>query len=302
VPFSRSVATPQQITLHGCNGGLADLLVATRDSNLATLDFIYQPQVTVGTSSSGAGTPVAVTGTYAAMPNVTELVADAPASTQAYEAGVTIFTSLGTVYGNAFGPAGGGDGASLPVQTPVVSGGTTITTFDVTSGGDVFDSQSFEEWGPGPATTVTLDYGMTQLVDFTSAPSFDVASQSFQWTLGVTGKAPDAVSGTVQVQRSLAGGSAMQWQWNIVAPGDENGALALPTLPTDLFDFSIHAGDTATVATAGIVAAPGGYDAFRAMWYSAFYAFGPITTSNPSGAIVTAHYFNDADDVGGRER
>jgi hypothetical protein len=297
-------ANPVKVTLNGCKNGLADMLVATNDDNLDLLDYIYQPQVSVGTSSTGSGTSVTLAGTYAAMPNLTELVTDAPANTQSYRAGITISTPLGVLYGNGNPDGnvpGSGSSVSLVVPTPPIPDGVAMTTFDVTPGSNVFDSQTIDTWGASPAATVTLDYAATQLFDFATTPAFAVANQSFTWSVGTVGNAPDAVSGAIDVQREV-GSATMQWTWNIVAPGSENGSLALPTLPTDLFDFNVGAGDTAIVASSGAAAAPGGYDAFRGLWFGANFAFDQILSDTGSGTIVTEDYFNDNSDARRRSR
>jgi hypothetical protein len=259
---------PVTFTLNNCTGGLADILIISANNTGAFVDFFYQAGVTVGTAT-GSGTSVTLTGTYAAVPTITDAVVDAEPTSSAIDGTISIATPRGSVIDNAVDVGPGSDGtlgsAQLLIQMPVIPGGVATTQFNVLPGSGAVDEQIVEDWAPSPAAAVTLDYEASQLKDITAAPTFDVASHSFDWTLGTIGKAPDGLLVELSAQRAGSGGSgsATEWFWRIGAPGTEDGDVALPVLPTGTFDFNIGAGDQVAVTELGGIAVPGGYDAFR---------------------------------------
>ena len=130
----------------------------------------------------------------------------------------------------------------------------------------------------GPASdTIAIDASAFLLTD-ASAPSVQASDQTIRWTTGTTGATPDGVV----AQLAMPGG----WRWFVTLPG--NGVAQLPKLPTDLFDFSIHATDTVSFNTLDLVGITGGYRRLATLhpWVDADVVTPPIAVAGTSGTAV----------------
>ena len=284
---------PVSVTLTGCTGGLADILIISADDAGAFVDFFYQAGVNVGTAG-GSGTSVTLTGTYAAVPTIADAVVDAEANTSGIDGQIAIATPRGSIIANAIDVGSGSDGtlgsAQLPIQMPSIPGGTATTTFDILPGSGALDEQAIAEWSASPATALTLDYEMTQQKAIATAPTFAAATHSFAWTLGSVGKLPDGVGVELSAQRAGTGSAGpADWAWRIAAPGSEDGDVALPVLPAGASQFNVLATDQVVVAQVGGFTVPGGYDALRGSMFSNSTTSSLMTGA--SGTIQLQLYF-----------
>jgi hypothetical protein len=125
-------------------------------------------------------------------------------------------------------------------------------------------------WGPSVAD-YTVDYGASLTGDFTVDPTFDTGTQTLGWTLGA-GKAPVFSVSSISGQRD----GASPWSWEIVGPSGTQ--VTLPTLPTDVANFTFMATDSIFIQGVGTGYAPGGYDAYRPIAFQ-----GPPTPTGASG-------------------
>jgi hypothetical protein len=130
------------------------------------------------------------------------------------------------------------------------------------------------KWGPTNAA-YTVDYPTTLLGDFTVAPTLDTGTHILGWTTSAGAKTPQFALGRLFAQRGT-----LEWDWAIIGPSGTQ--IQLPTLPTDLADFTIMATDTLNIEETAIANVPGGYDAYRAHAFS-----GP---PGPVGASGSATY------------
>jgi hypothetical protein len=173
------------------------------------------------------------------------------------------------------------------VANPLVS----ILAQQFEAGSNILDTQRFVDWGSASLATIDVDAGAGRLPDYAAAPSFDVTDQQVQWTVaGGNGSAVDALYAQVSFARALGSGSgavtaSATWIWNILAPGTETGAIALPTLPTDVFVWNGSAGDTIAIGSLEMATNPGGYDAVRALGLDEDFD-AVLDTSTPSGHVV----------------
>jgi hypothetical protein len=294
---------PVFVQLDSCTGGLADLVIVSEDNNSNPINFIYAPATNVGSASGSGSTAVTVTGTYAAVPTLTETVTDLAQDAVDVEVQIKVATSRGQLTDSEADvePAAGSATLSFPV--PTVPGGVAQTEFTVSNGSqgaDIFDTQLIDDWAASPAAATSLDYQKTQIKDFTNFPTFDLATESTTWPVGTTGNAADLVEAEIEVIRSSGSGSAAtqtEWLWELIGPPSYDGNATLPTLPTDVFAFNPAAGDTVSVQEVAAAIVPGGYDAVRGIIESSA-SLQSIISTMASGQVVVEFAVNQTETPG----
>jgi hypothetical protein len=179
-------------------------------------------------------------------------------------------------------------GASTGIAAlPGMTAGLQFTEIDLDYDNDITYCEQSVFDQAAPITTDSLDVGATLLNAYTAPPEFDTATVS--WTEDTTaGQGADAVLVDVDFDREYsADGSGddtveTDWEWQMIAPRGTNAAVALPVLPTDIYDYNAEADDDVEVEGLDSFKLPGGYDMIRAL---AFTETGPIA-GNLDGRAV----------------
>jgi hypothetical protein len=264
----------------GC--ATADMLVISVDANGNELDSFFAPAVAVAD-----GATVALTGTYAAVPTQTVTYANVPDGQPAGNTDRAHFVvdSGAVELTQAVDYAATADTQATTFGQPAIAGAVAglETEFLNTAGQS---DQTFAAWGPESTTPISVDYSATRLPDWLSGPTFDVGSQQVQFALTGGGSSSiDYVYTDIDITRAPGDGGIAEWNWDIVAPGAEAGAVQYPILPTDISAFNPAATDTVTPGFTEIGHVLGGYDAIR------FNAIDlepdtELDTTTPSGALV----------------
>jgi hypothetical protein len=240
-----------------CETDHADVQVTSIDHDGRTLGSITATGVALGSNAlaNGSGvvpaTVVALAGAYEPLVAVTNRVVDTPQDLPADL--VTTYVAAGSdapVF-QAFDSRRGSDGTEI-VDVPQVANGIVETT--LSAGGHVVLG-----WAPSPGFGVTLDVAANTLADEAGAATADPATGAVTWTLAGAGATPDYAFADVTATRPGAAGVATRWVWRAIGPTD--GALQLPRLPADVFDFNLAPGDATQVGCVVAGTYPGGYAA-----------------------------------------
>ena len=249
----------QQWSLNAC-GGTADVMLVASDMNNQPLSYFYVPAqpITDGDTIDYSAK------TFTAAVQRTFEFDNNPNANNPITIGDQFVTSRGQVFQESLGV--GGTTVMTSFGEPALPTGSldVVTTQQTVAN----TNRNTVAWGL-TAAAYTVDYSASVVGDFTVDPSLDTGTHAISWTLGA-GKAAQFAIGSISVSRA----AATSWQWQIVGPSATQ--LQLPTLPTDVADFTIVATDSFTVYGVGAGFVPGGYDAFRAT------AFG-----GPPGVIGT---------------
>ena len=256
----------EQISLFGpCSNGsgaTADFIVQSFDDSGNQLNSFFAPGVAIPD-----GGEVDLTGTYTADATQTFKLTNVPATVDDDEAFVVYTTSLGIVDdegGTDSSPSGGSDTLSFGVPAANAAFQQANFLFFFPTGAQI-DTQDLVTWGSASNTEIDTDVSTIHLHSWVTRPQLNVVTNQVEWSVEKTGASPDAITTQVNVNRfDPVADVSSDWTWNIAAGGaTTDGAVPIPTLPTDIFDFNIHDSDSANVqATSGITLA-GGYDALR---------------------------------------
>jgi len=235
-----------QMTLQNC-GSATDFLVIADDG--VDYDYLYASNVAVadqGTVDLTGGTysPTTVcTLTYTNLPSAQSLSIEADA-----------IDPRGLIY--AFGNETPSDQPTTTIHIPTFTGETDVlqTTFNNIS----FSRQILLDWGH-LGSAFTTDVGARALNNLASFVTFDQPTHAGSATLDTSaGVAGDFSLVFLSVSRPTPD---KQWSWNIAAPF--GASVALPVLPTDVFDYNVGSADNAGVNAWINGKVPGGYDAIR---------------------------------------
>ncbi|MEO8844506.1 MAG: hypothetical protein ABI591_21135 [Kofleriaceae bacterium] len=265
-PSGTGVSTvAQQIFLGGC-GGTADVMVVANDIDNQAVSSFYVPAQPINDGDTIDYTAK----TYAAVAQRAYELDNNPSTDNSIVLDDRFVTSRGQVYFASSNAAGATATTTLALPAlPTGALDVVHTDQQVNSTG-----RNTVAWGPS-AADYTVDYGASLLGDFSVDPTFDTGTQTLGWTLGA-GMAPVFSVSSISGQRA----GASSWSWQIVGPSGTQ--VALPTLPSDVADFTLMATDTIFIDGVGIGYAPGGYDAFRPIAFQ-----GPPA---PTGATGIAAY------------
>jgi hypothetical protein len=257
-PDAVATNAPVNITISGCSGS-ADMLVQSRDVNSVPLDTFVVTGVPVAN-----GSDVTLTGTYSAQVAVPLSLVNVPPEFDGANGGQTFADARGFLFESnnvSFDVSTGSDTELLPVPA-FGSGITAATTIQLDSQGASADEQTLVSFGP-VASSFQLDIGATRLANWVTQPQVDPIDEVLGWAIAKAGTRPDFLMSEVGTSRQNATPTADSWDWVVFAPGDQDGAITYPTLPTDVFDFAFRdTDDTGLFFMAG-ARAPGGYDAAR---------------------------------------
>jgi hypothetical protein len=302
VPHPLVVDGPTNVTLDNCNG-IADMLVVTLDSDDNGLNSLYAPGVPIADGSA----VVLLTQSYVPITQQSIVVTNIP---------TLIENDTDGAEHDIFGPHGEFE-QFLNLDTNA-EGNAEVVTYDQPSqpvvsfaeeffggnGTSVPDDQTIGDWGPPSATNLFVDATAERLPDYTGTQVFDVPSQEvqFQVTGGGSDVSVDGVYATVSFSRTVevGGGSGSgsgsgsaatpvlaTWDWFVIAPGTEVGAVKVPTVPTDVFAWNGAVGDTIDIDFIELGHVTGGYDAVRGSLWDFDFPFAGIVTSPTGGHAVT---------------
>lgn len=137
------------------------------------------------------------------------------------------------------------------------------------------------DWGPF-SSTYTTDVGARLLPEF-DLPAIDITAHAVGWTESAPGVTPDFALAVLSAQRTGLG-----FVWNIAAPYS-GATIAMPTLPTDVADFTITETDSTEFFGVALGKVPGGYDAVRA---NVFNANGPEAFAVGASGSMTIEVWN----------
>lgn len=252
-PYSTPTGTgissvDEQVPLYGC-GGTADLLLVASDIDNQPVSYFYVPAQPINDGDTIDYTAKTFT---AVVQRAFEFDNNASPNNPV-TIGDQFITSRGQVFQQQNLPVGGTTVATTFFEPGLPTGALDVVTTQQTVANT---NRNTVAWGP-TAADYTVDYAASLLGDFTVDPSLDTGTHAMSWTLGA-GKTADFAIGGVFASRL----SATSWSWQIVGPSGTQ--LQLPTLPTDVADFTIVATDSFNVDSVRIGHVPGGYDAFRA--------------------------------------
>jgi hypothetical protein len=128
-----------------------------------------------------------------------------------------------------------------------------MASFELASG-----THEVIDWG-AVSTPYALDLSGVLVRAVADPPSFDFASGAVVWTESADGAVPDSMVTLIEATRSA---QSRTWHWFVVAPYTPD-KLALPRLPTDVADWTLVAGDIASIDHVSLLKLTGGYDALR---------------------------------------
>ena len=256
--FTGGSGTPQtQVEFVGC-GGTADILVVSSDDVGNLLDSMFQPAVVIADGGS-----VTLTQTYSPVVQQTYAQTNVPATVSDVES-QAILPSL-QFDGPTDDEFGTGGSDSETVAIPTTNATTTVANLTTYfPNGSPVDQQFSLTWGPQPTGEVDTDFSTVRLRNWVTRAAFDVVKNQVAWVVDTTGGKPDTVTASFRVNRNDPVNGGSSWTWRVANAGTANGAVPLPTLPTDIFDFNVHDTDNTFIDAATGIVSPGGYDAARA--------------------------------------
>jgi hypothetical protein len=243
-------------------GATTDFLIVTRDDNFQVLDYAYVPDQAI---SEGATIDLTAA-TYAAGSTREYSYTNVPATFGSPSFTDAILTPQGDMLAQF-------NYASPDEPTPVVTAGIG-THLSVT---DIFGASAgnhhIADWGPY-TDTYTADLGARTLHDLNGFPHLDPTTHEISLDESAGGAEPDLMLAGIYTYREA---DNTDWYWQIAAP--HATTLAMPALPTDLYDFTIAPTDTFDANQLMLAKVPGGYDAVRAY---VFALTGPTSVAQGS--------------------
>jgi hypothetical protein len=239
-------------TLYGC-GATTDFLLVSYDQNNLPLNTAFIPNVPV----ADQGTVDLSAAVLAGADTKTWTFNNGPALTS-LSVEDDLIDAQGRIFSTYMETPSDEQNPTLTMPVPAFTGaGQLVQTF-VATGND----HTLLDWGPY-ASTFTTDVGARMLAELTAPPSFDPATHTASISEAATGAAADFALTALSASRVA---DSHTWVWEIIAP--HATSIALPRLPTDVYDFNITAADNAQVEGWAIGKVPGGYDAVRPFLFS----------------------------------
>ena len=258
------------LILENC-GATTDVLIVTTDGAGKVLHSIYK---------SGVDATMAIdlhAATYAAPMTRTYKYDNTPTAPRTIGVHDAFARPQGGLFEGVTSPAlNNGPPTMTTMSLPIVAGATdVVTTVDFPP--NVSSFRTFIDWG-AYSSMFHVDFAAHLVPDIVAFPTYDVASHSASWTETAGTLQPDLIVLEIDAARPSDGRS---WAWHVAAP--HATTVALPTLPTDFYDFSIAATDSSRLVQLVSAKVPGGYDAVRAQILSVADPRGFV--GGPTGSI-----------------
>lgn len=231
--------------LYGC-GPTTDLVIIARDSAFQVADYIYVHDAAI---SDGATLDLSAM-TYTAAASRAYSFSNIPTGFSVQSYTDAVLTAKGAYLQISGNPPSNGSASSIKTM-----GAGTHWSQIALVGPAGYGQHLFFDWGPW-AATYTTDVGARALPDLTTFPTFDPSLHAAIVSEATSGATPDAFYGVVNANRGNT-----YWSWIVAAP--HATTVALPTLPSDVFDFNMVSTDSPYVSSMTLIKAPGGYDALR---------------------------------------
>jgi hypothetical protein len=239
-------------TLYGC-GATTDFLLVSYDQNNQPLNTAFIPNVAVADQGTVDLTAAVLVGadtktwTFNNGPALTSLSVEDD-----------LLDAQGRTFSTYMETPSDAQNPTLTMPVPAFTGANQLVQTIVATG----NSHTLLDWGPY-ASTFTTDVGARLLAEFTAPPSFDPATHAVSISEAATGATADFALTALSASRAADGRT---WIWEIIAP--HATSIALPTVPTDVYDFNITAADSVQVEGWAAGTVPGGYDAVRPFLFS----------------------------------
>lgn len=252
-----------------------DVLIESEDGLGAGVGWIFKDDVAVAAAAT-----IDITDAYTATPSVTLEYTDAPASLFGINVQNILATSDGALWREDINL---GSGATTTTYTrPAPAGATQVFVADLFVGGS--SSNTLVDWMP-IATAPTLSLTGSLLRQITGAGAFDATTATATWPEEATGEAPDLAIVAVTAIRKA---TASVWTWKIAGPVT-GASLVYPTLPADIAQYNVVAGDQTSIYDVTTAKVPGGYATVRPIVLSQNLAG---YFAGPSGRILVQRYFD----------
>lgn len=253
VALPNAGSAPDVVTLFGCaDGTTADFLVVGSDQLNNPVKALLRTNIAVAQN-----TTVDLGNNYTNTSQVTFGYSGLPASFSSVSVDSSLVTASGRMHQLQSGTGIATGAATVgPIGRPVVAGATQITV------SQFFAAQFgthlvIESAPPSDAYALAVDPALF-LPDYTSAPTFDVATHRISITTG-PGTGADFATSVIQVTRQEP--TFAVWNWHLAAPFSQG--VSYPALPADHAQFNPLASDTLNVNSLATLRVPGGYDAWR---------------------------------------
>lgn len=298
-PAAAAVAGPSAtFSLYGCTATTATFVVVTEDaSTFAASHFFVAPNVAIDqpTVDLTASTYAPVDAATFHLKNLPDLFGGANVDVDYLGTAGLFATSWSDTRG--YGTATGG---AADVTLPVLPAATGLRVERAELASN-FGLHQLVRWGAAADADggSTWDLAGLPLVDFSTNPTFDPATNMATWTAGTTGATPDAYYARFRVDRYVQDGSGnvttnAYWDWSIVGPYT-GAAIAPPALTGAAADYNVTSTDSVFVNDIVLGKLPGGYDLVRA------HAFDLLGAGNFAALAQGAAGHFEIETAGGRK-
>lgn len=274
-----SVTPGGGLDLQNCHGA-ADIAVVASGGGLETPQGLYHASASL---PSGGNVTVSLDDAYAGLTDVT--------FTYTNTLGATITLAHSPVLTNGFlGPysttADSTTNNSATISEVAVP--ASMETMEIVDSSLTLNNlHEVVDWGPY-STAYTLDLSNVLLREVTGAPTYDLATGKIAWTEATDGATPSLTIAGILVTRPAP---FAKWHWEIVAPYSP-GAVVLPHLPTDVFDWQPGPNDQIeSLDPIQNVQVTGGYDAVRSHILDIHDELGPTgyVIGNAGRAVIATY-------------
>jgi hypothetical protein len=262
-PASVGVNATINVDLLGC-GALSDVLIVVYNDAGSPLDFLYA----TGVALVDQQTLDLTAGTYSPKGGHDFTYNNVINNTTILNITDTFMAPHGAIYQSSLTAQGNPAGTTQDMPHFTNAQDIIETTWSPPTPG----VQNFVEWQA--VADHTTDFTAHMLPDYATYPAFDTTTHTTTFTEATNGGAtPDFVLSTITVSRP----ADRAWDWYQLAP--HATSVALPTLPTTIYDYNAASTDSVSRDELIIAKVPGGYDAARPLLFA---------TSGPTGLITGA--------------
>jgi hypothetical protein len=230
----------------------ADVLIESDNGSGSSMGWTF-----VDNAPLTADGTMDITGAYTASPQVNAAWSNIPDGIGFFDTTSYLATSDGLVWRESNGLGVGSNSASWSFTRPNPANTTQI--WHSQFGGASYGQQQVIDWRP-VADPATFTFANTLLRDFTSNPTFDIATHAVTWNEGTTGVAPDLA--VTEISANREGTVLLAWRW-IIAGVPSGASIAYPVLPTDIAQYNAVTGDIVFAQGLTTATVPGGYNAVR---------------------------------------
>lgn len=231
----------------------ADILVESENGSGSGVGWIFKDDVAITASAN-----IDITDAYTATPQVNVAYSDVPAAVTNLAVMNLLTTPDGVLWREQSNTDVVTGAASWSFERPNPAGSTQVFLTNMYGGGSYGQHQVID-WKP-IADPATISFANALLREYTTTPTFDVATSSVTWMEAATGAIADLAIAEMTGFRS--GATTLSWRWRLA--GVPSGTtLKFPTLPADIAQYNVVTGDTTDVFSLTTAKLPGGYNSVR---------------------------------------